>query len=170
MNLKFKIVVPVLVAALMLISGCDSSQQSSLLTRPAPDFETKTLSGESISLSSLKGKLVLINFWSTTCPPCLEEMPQFEELQKDWAKRDDVKLLMIDAGEAASTVSQYLKKFDYTFTVLLDPGFEVGKKYGIRYTPTTLIIDKDGILRISILGPFKNKAAIEKQLAQFLTN
>jgi peroxiredoxin len=169
MLIKKTILLAILAVAILVLAGCGGSQQSSQIASLAPEFELKNTAGDSITLSSLKGKLVLINFWATTCPPCLEEMPQFEALQKDWAQRGDVKLLMIDAGESAATVRNYLKDRGFTFTVLLDDKFEVGKKFNIRYTPTTLIIDKDGILRASIVGPFKNKAAIEKQVAPYLS-
>ncbi len=159
----------VLVMILILsMAACASPSPSPQIARKASPFTLKTMDGDSVSLDALKGRLILINFWSTTCPPCIEEMPYFEDLQQDWRNRDDFKLLMINTGESAAVISNFLKNHSYTFTVLLDEGFKVGQKYAIRYTPTTLVIDKNGMIKASIVGPFKNKAAIEKMVTPYL--
>lgn len=75
---------------------------------------------------------------------------------------------MIDAGESSVQVNSFLKDRNFTFTVLLDERDEVGQKYNIRYTPTTLIIDKGGILRASVVGSFANQADIEKLVAPYI--
>ena len=90
------------------------------------------------------------------------------QYNKAGSSRQDVKLLMIDAGESSAQVNSFLKDHNFTFTVLLDERDDVGQKYHIRYTPTTLIIDKDGILRASVVGSFGNQADIEKLVAPYI--
>ncbi|HSW57090.1 MAG TPA: TlpA disulfide reductase family protein [Dehalococcoidales bacterium] len=152
----------------LLFAGCTGTQQSGQSGNPAPDFSLKSATGETVSLSSLRGRVVLINFWSTTCQPCVQEMPHFEELHQEWQNRNDVKMLMINTGESAAVVKNFLDSRNLTFTVLLDEGVKIAQKYKVRYTPTTLIVDKNGIIRQSVAGAFRNKAAIEKFAAPYL--
>jgi thiol-disulfide isomerase/thioredoxin len=166
---KTRIYWAILLTLILVLTGCSKAPQTSQIARQAPEFELKNLNAESLSLSSLKGRLVLINIWATTCPSCVAEMPLFEALQQDWQNRTDVKILMVNLGESSATVSSFLKDRPFTFTVLLDERFDFGQKYNIRYTPTTLIIDQDGLLRASIVGPFKNKAAIQKVVAPYIS-
>jgi thiol-disulfide isomerase/thioredoxin len=175
---KIRVLGLILLALLLTLSGCGVSQTTggvasnskaiSPAGRPAPDFALKTPIGETVSLSSLKGRVVLINVWATTCPPCVQEMPIFESLQQDWQNRTDVKILMVDQGETADLVNRYVQSRGYTFTVLLDSDFNFALKYNIRYTPTTLLVDKEGLLRAGIIGPFVKKADILKWSAPYL--
>jgi peroxiredoxin len=158
----------ILLTAILVLAGCSSKQTDIQIARRAPAFTLKDVTGGTISLSGLKGKTVLINVWATTCPPCVEEMPLFESIQQSWQSRQDVKLLMIDEGESTVQVNSFLKDRNFSFTVLMDERDEVGLKYNIRYTPTTLIIDKDGMLRASVVGSFSKQADIEKLVAPFI--
>jgi thiol-disulfide isomerase/thioredoxin len=121
-----------------------------------------------VSLSDLRGKVVLINFWATTCPPCVEEMPTFQSLYQDWSARNDVVFLAIDTGESAGTVNDFMLANKYTFTVLLDSQYKATEDFAIQYTPTTVLIDKDGNLKYRVVGPFKDKAAILKAIGKYL--
>ncbi|KUJ90562.1 MAG: alkyl hydroperoxide reductase/Thiol specific antioxidant/Mal allergen [Thermoanaerobacter thermocopriae] len=84
----------------------------------APDFTLKDLDGNTVTLSSLRGKKVILNFWATTCPYCIIEMPALNQFIK--SHKDDTVLLAIDLGESPSKVKQYLEGKGYEFTVLLD--------------------------------------------------
>jgi hypothetical protein len=75
---------------------------------------------------------------------------------------------MVNLGQSASQVSHYLEGRNFTFTVLLDENYVTGQDYQVRYTPTTVIIDRDGVLRESIVGPFKDAAAIKKRVSPYL--
>jgi thiol-disulfide isomerase/thioredoxin len=158
----------VLLVVIFVLNGCGQNQSNLQIAKLAPAFELKDLSGNTVSLSALKGKTILINVWTTTCPPCVAEMPIFEALQQDWSQNNEVKILMIDLGESKGTVSDYIKKQKYTFSVLLDSNLDFGRTYGIRYTPSTLIIDREGILRAFIVGPFKDKNSILKTVETHL--
>jgi len=153
-----------LIAGMLLFPACSGTENTD--SSAAPDFSLNDLSGQPVSLSSLKGRTVLINFWTTTCPPCVAEMPHFQELQQDWAARDDVALLAINMGESAATVGTFIQKNNYSFPVLLDSQLNVSSKYKIRYTPTSILIGKDGQVKQKVIGPFKNKEAILKAIGE----
>jgi thiol-disulfide isomerase/thioredoxin len=154
-----------LAAVLSLVAACSGNGSQDLSS--APDFTLKNLKGESVSLYSLD-KIVLINFWATTCPPCLAEMPHFEELYQEWESRDDVAFLSINLGEDPATVKEYIASHNYSFPVLLDSAAEVSEKYQIRYIPTTVLIGKDHETKYRVVGPFKNKESIIKAIKSYL--
>jgi thiol-disulfide isomerase/thioredoxin len=153
-----------LAAVLSLAAACSANNSQNAL---APDFSLKNLNGESVSLFSFNTP-VLLNFWATTCPPCLAEMPHFQELYEDWSSRDDVAFLSINLGESSSTVKEYINSNHYSFPVLLDTGSAVSEKYQIRYIPTTLLVGKDREVKYRVVGPFKNKDSIMKAIGSYL--
>jgi thiol-disulfide isomerase/thioredoxin len=158
-----------LLITILALTGCGSAQTGQIAARLAPDFVLQDLAGQAISLDSLRGRLVVINVWATTCASCVAEMPYFQELEKDWQGRGDVQLLLVNQGESASQVKYFMDSRNYSFKVLLDTNYYFGQQYNIRFTPTTIIIDRDGILRNTIIGPFKNKKAILDMLGPYLT-
>ncbi len=129
----------------------------------APDFRLQNLDGQTISLSDLRGKPVLINFWATWCPPCRFEMPFLQQVHDGWSAKGLV-LLAIDIGESSTTVEKFMTDLNLSLTVLLDTDREVTEDYGIAAIPTTFLIDKEGIIRQKVIGAFPNKEAIESEL------
>ncbi|MBT3273531.1 MAG: redoxin domain-containing protein, partial [Spirochaetales bacterium] len=109
----------------------------------APDFTLENLNGEEITLSSLKGKVVLLNFWATWCPPCRAEMPSMQEMYL-LLEDENFELLAVDVQEPKKTVADFIEKNGYTFPILLDTSGRTGAVYGARSIPTTYIIDADG--------------------------
>ncbi len=160
-----------LILALLAPSACAITENSGpkLINSPAPDFTLKYTDGRSVKLSSLLGKTVVINFWATTCPPCVAEMPIFQQLYDEWSGRNDVVFLSIDLGEDSAKVKLFMDTRHLTFPVLLDPNFEAGQYYQVHYTPSTCLIDSQGYLKFMVVGAFQNKAALDKQLAGFVT-
>lgn len=114
--------------------------------KKAPNFTLESLNGEKISLDDLKGKKVLINFWATWCPYCVQEMPDLNKLYVE-NKDKDLVVLAVDIGETKETVESYLKDKNYEFTVLLDKNGEVANQYMIRGIPTSYLIDKEGKIK-----------------------
>lgn len=110
---------------------------------PPMDFALQDLDGGRVRLSELKGKVVVINFWTTWCPSCRIEMPDLEKLHQRF-KADDFVLLAVDLRESRQTVRQYLQAHKLSFTALLDSDGEVGQRFGIRSIPTTFILDQNG--------------------------
>lgn len=128
------------------------------IERKAPDFELPNLKGEKVRLSSFRGKVVLLNFWSKTCPPCLEEMPSLAELAHKLANRKekDIVLLTVTTDESAADAEQVLRSLfteESPFEVLVDPeGTIVGDKFGTTLYPETWYIDPEGIIRARVDG------------------
>jgi peroxiredoxin len=115
----------------------------------APDFELKTLTGETVKLSSLKGKKVMLNFWATWCPPCKAEMPEMEKfyMQKD----KDLEILAVNIDPQLD-VKGFVKKNGITFPILLDADDKVNEIYQILSIPTTYFIDSKGIIQNKFTG------------------
>ncbi|KHO62285.1 thiol-disulfide isomerase [Thermoanaerobacter sp. YS13] len=111
----------------------------------APDFTLKDLDGNTVTLSSLRGKKVILNFWATTCPYCKIEMPALNQFIK--GHKDDTVLLAIDLGEGPSKVKQYLEGKGYEFTVLLDTDLSTIYDYQVQFIPMSYFIDKNGVIR-----------------------
>jgi len=127
----------------------------------APDFTLKTINGEEISLKSLRGKKVVLNFWATWCSPCVGEMPYFQDITRTW-KEDELVVLAVNLEENISTVRNFLAGERFTFTILLDIEGAVGSRYDVSSIPRTFFIDREGIIRETKQGSFPNLAAIEE--------
>lgn len=119
----------------------------------APAFQLEDTNGNQVSLSDLRGKVVLVNFWATWCPPCIEEMPSMETLNKAMAGYDFVMLAINTEENGRNTVADFLKKTPYTFPVLYDDKGVVQKRYGVFKFPESFIVGKDGIVAEKIIGP-----------------
>jgi peroxiredoxin len=124
--------------------------------RRAPAFALKDMQGNSVTLESLKGKVVVLNFWTKTCGPCLEEMPELAELTKVLRDRHDVVVLAVSTDEGPEDVKPTLQtvlREPPPFAVLFDPDLRVVRdKYGTRLFPETWFIDKQGIIRARFDG------------------
>lgn len=127
-----------------------SSAQSNARSK-APDFTLKDLNGNSVTLESLKGKVVYLNFWATWCPWCVKELPDVETVYKQY-KDKDVVILAVDIGESEQDVRNYVNQYKYTFPVLLDTAQDVARQYGARSIPLSVFIDKNGELAQQHLG------------------
>jgi len=135
---------------------CALSPNYAARARRAPDFEFKNLAGKPVRLSSFRGKVVILNFWSRACPPCLEEMPSLELLAQRLSKRSDAVLLAISTdesvAEAAGAITSLLGESS-ALEVLVDPGGdEVRRLFGTRLFPETWFIDPEGVVRARIDG------------------
>lgn len=131
----------------------------------ARDIVLTDMSGKQVSLDSFKGKTVVLNFWATWCPPCRGEMPEFDELNKEFQKTGEAVLLAVNLTdgkrETPERVAEFLRKTGYTMTVLLDEKQEAASFFGVRYIPTTFILDKDGRLAGQIQGATTKDAVLE---------
>ena len=159
-----------LIGVIIAPAACSITENSGpkLINQPAPNFNLKDLDGRGVSLNGLLGKTVVINFWATTCPPCVLEMPIFQKLYEEWSSRSDVVFLSVNLGEDAAKVRLFMDLRHFTFPVLLDSSFEAGQYYQIHYMPTTCLVDSQGYLKFTSVGAFKDKAALDKQIAGFI--
>lgn len=135
----------------------------------APDFTVEMLDGSKVKLSSLRGKVVLINFWATWCPPCRQEMSHLQEGVIDHFAGREVVVLPISRGEDRTTVESFVKKMGYTFPVGLDKSQAIYRQYASNYIPRSVVVGKDGKVVYVAVGYDEEiakevNAAIEKAL------
>lgn len=115
----------------------------------APDFELKTLAGDTVKLSDLKGKKVMLNFWATWCPPCKAEMPAMEEFHKEAG--DDVVILAVNIDPHLD-VKAFIDENGITFPIPLDEEDKVNETYQVLSIPTTYFIDTKGNIGNKYIG------------------
>ena len=127
-----------------------------LISEPAPDFTLFDLDGRKISLSELKGKVVVLDFWATWCGPCLASFPGMKKAVEIYQDDSNVKFLFVNTWERVDNVKQnaidFIKKNNYPFHVLLDDKNEVIEKYKVSGIPTKFIIDKNSNIRFMNVG------------------
>ncbi len=130
----------------------------------APVFSLKKPDGTEISLKDYRGKVVVLNFWATWCPPCRAEMPSFEQLWRDMRDRDVV-VLAVHVGPGAEKVRNFVRSFGLTFPVVVDDRHIVSQHYGVRSMPTTVILAPDGRVEYVAFGGREwNSPVIEQAL------
>lgn len=115
----------------------------------APDFELKTLAGDTVKLSDLKGKKVMLNFWATWCPPCKAEMPAMEEFHKEAG--DEVVILAVNIDPHLD-VKAFVDENGITFPIPLDAEDKVNETYQVLSIPTTYFIDTKGNIGNKYIG------------------
>ena len=115
----------------------------------AGNFALKTLEGEPVALEETRGKVVVLDFWATWCPPCREELPYIEKLRQEFAGQ--VQFYGIN-DEESGTVKDFLRKHAYELPVLMDGKRQVHRQYGVSAIPTMLIIDRQGVIREHFIG------------------
>lgn len=115
------------------------------------DFELQNLAGEKVKLSSLKGRVVFLNFWATWCGPCRSEMPS---MQRMYEKLHDegLEILAVDLQEEKSLVERFAKELSLKFPILLDSAGAVGAQYNARAIPTTYLFDRKGFIFARAVG------------------
>jgi cytochrome c biogenesis protein CcmG/thiol:disulfide interchange protein DsbE len=128
----------------------------------ANDFALENLKGESVRLSDLRGKVVVVNFWATWCIPCVEEMPSFQEFQNQYP---DFVMLGIDQQEGLEQVRTFLEGKGIEYQILLDYNAKVAGSYKVFMLPTTFFIDQDGMIRFRHYG-----IMTPDQMAYYLRN
>lgn len=112
---------------------------------PAPVVSFKTINGEQISLQSLRGKVVMVNFWATSCSTCVQEMPQMVETYNKYKDRGFEFIAVAMSYDPANYVLNFAQTRQLPFKVALDVDGEAAKSFGdVKLTPTTFLIDKDG--------------------------
>lgn len=121
--------------------------------KPAPALKLADLDGKAHDLAALKGKVVLINFWATWCPPCRREMPSMERLKQTLVGEPFV-VLAVDVGEDADTIEAFTSQLDVvpTFPILLDTRSRAMQAWKVAGLPTTYLVDKQGRVVASAIG------------------
>ncbi len=136
----------------------------------APDFQAKALGGQALSLSGLKGKVVLLDFWATWCGPCEETIPHLIELHAKKRERG-LEVVGISVDDYPEDVPAFVKSHGMKYPVFVDAEKEVMDLYGVRNVPTTVLVDRTGKVRGRWLGAGEEveaelDAAIDALLAE----
>ena len=108
-----------------------------------PPFALKDTKGETHDLADLRGQVVVVNFWASWCPPCVEEMPSLERLQ-DRMEGKPFKLLAVNMGEDEDRVRPFIEEMGYTYPILLNPPQEMTREHNVRGLPVSFIVGPDG--------------------------
>ncbi|MCW9059155.1 MAG: TlpA family protein disulfide reductase [Gammaproteobacteria bacterium] len=121
------------------------------LGKPAPEFTLPDTEGRSHQLSDYRGKVVVLNFWATWCPPCREEMPAMERLHQ-LVGDENIAVVAINVGEDEDTIFRFTGDYPVTFPLLMDLGGRIVEEYPVIGLPTTYIIDPAGVIRHRAVG------------------
>jgi peroxiredoxin len=119
----------------------------------APEFLLKTINGGSVNLADLRGKVVMVHFWATWCPPCVEEIPTLDKLYRSLAGKDFMMLAVSEDEGGAGAVASFLQQNRLNLPVLLDNNGDVARLYGTYKLPETYIVDRQGVVRYKAIGP-----------------
>jgi peroxiredoxin len=136
------------------LTACSTrdAPQPAVEGKPAPDFTLVDLAGQKTRLSDLKGKVVLVNFWATWCPPCREEIPSMANLNRIMAGKPFRMLaISIDQG-GKEAVESFFRKSRTILPALLDTNGAVSKLYGTTGVPETFVIDRKGVIIKKVIG------------------
>jgi peroxiredoxin len=120
----------------------------------APDFTLKDVNGRTVALSSLKGKVILLNFWASWCPPCRAEMPSLNRLYNE-IKAKGFEVVAVSSDNSLSHIREFLVKSRVDFTVLFDEKKTVTLQYKVFSMPTTFLIDKEGFIVEKYYGEYE---------------
>jgi thiol-disulfide isomerase/thioredoxin len=136
------------VALVCLLPRCTRQPQESI---PAPNFSLRTLDGQEITLSELKGKVVLLDFWATWCGPCKDSIPYLAQLYNiNREKGIELIGMNVDKGDIG-IVRHFVKSMDIPYPIIITPE-DVARNFGVSALPTTILIDKKGKIRGKIVG------------------
>ena len=134
----------------------------------APDFTLKDVQGSNVSLSSLKGKVVLLNFWASWCPPCKAEMPSMNTLYKE-IRAKGFEIVAVSTDNSLSPIKEFLAKSRVDFTVLFDEKKAVSREYKVFSMPTTFLIDRKGFIVEKYYGEYDwTDPEVKKQINKLL--
>jgi len=150
------------IATILLVPEASGAAMAELLekvnlsvySRPTipPDFDGRTVDNREMSLRSLQGKVVVLNFWATWCLECRPEMPGFERLHREFSARG-LAVIGINAREGSAAIREYAKELGLTFPLLLDDSGKINSSYGVIGLPTTFLIGRDGRAIALAVGP-----------------
>ena len=122
--------------------------------RPAEDYTATTLEGDSISLASLRGEVVLLNLWATWCGPCRTETPYLQSLFEDYKDQGfSIVGVSLDTGDASEDIEIFVEEYGVSYTILHDPMMKGMDLYQVLGLPATFLVDREGILRWMRYGP-----------------
>jgi len=158
------------VTALFLILGCGGSESTGPTDEPTTeygsqagqkpvDFTLTDLEGRSVSLASLKGKAVFLNFWATWCGPCVAEMPDIERIHQTLGTQ--IVVVGINLGEPVAQVRAFVQANGFTWTFLQDTTDQVGSAYGVSAIPTSIFVNSQGVITSRQVGMMSYNSMVQ---------
>lgn len=153
MNRRFILIVLIFLGAVAYFGYFAPESSGVQVGEQAPAFSLRDQSGQVISLQSLSGTPVLLNFWATWCPPCVWEMPSLQGLA-DHFSAQDLKVIAVSVDEQGwPVINSFLQTVPLDFTIVLDPTGEVASQYGTYQLPETYLLDANGKVLQKYIGP-----------------
>jgi peroxiredoxin len=135
----------------------------------APDFTTKTINGETVKLSDLRGKIVLVNIWASWCPPCRAEMPAIEHTYQEYKDKGFV-VLAVDSTvqDTRANAQAFVDENKLSFPILMDETGEITRLYHVQSLPTSFFIGPDGVIREVVVGGPMAQALLSSRVEKLL--
>lgn len=136
---------------------------------PAPDFTLPTLDNETVTLSDLRGQVIILNLWTSWCPPCREEMPALNEVYQRY-KEDGLVVLAVNSTvqDSEAAAREFAAEYAFEFPILLDHDGIVTRAYQLQSLPTTFFIDRRGVIQTIVPGGPLRVSYIETKLSPLL--
>jgi peroxiredoxin len=151
-RVKTRVVVTVFFASFLFNVGCSEKSQPPIVGEPVPEIVLPDLEGKTFRLSQLRGKVVLLNFWASWCPPCVDEMPSLEKLHRALQAKG-LEVVAISVDDSMEVIENFKKEYNLSFRMLFDKDAKVAHGFETFKYPETYIVDRDGILLSKIVGP-----------------
>lgn len=139
-------------AFLIQLAACGDQATIPSFGQPVADIALPDLDGKTVRLSDFRGQVVLVNFWATWCPPCVEEMPSLQKLQEVLGDKG-LHVLAISVDDNLEDVEKFQKDLQVTLPILLDPGAKVAHSFATFKFPETYVVDREGKLAAKVIGP-----------------
>ena len=133
----------VLASVGLFATACDRGDRPALIGKKAPEF-TVSDGKQSLDLKSYRGRIVVLNFWATSCVPCIEEIPTLAELQR---RMPNISVVAVSSDDDDALYRKFLSEYHVNFVTVRDPSYRVPHMYGTVKIPETYIIDRKGVLR-----------------------
>ena len=134
----------------LVVTGCDRGVHPELVGKPAPDFRV-TDEDRTVALSDLRGKVVVLNFWASWCPPCVEETPSMIAMQEKM--KGHVTIFAVSTDSSRTAYQRFLRDYKTNFLTVRDAEQKSNSLYGTFVYPESYIIDTTGTVRRKVVGP-----------------
>ncbi|MCQ8117264.1 TlpA family protein disulfide reductase [Methylomonas rosea] len=157
---------PAILSAILLAASTSATALEQ--NEAAPNCDAKLASAQSFNIKSYHGKVVLVDFWATWCPPCLKSIPFFNHLYQQLSK-DQFEIIAINVDEDDDTLQQFLNEHSVNYPIALDPQGKCPNSFGVKAMPSSYIIDKQGVVRHIHLGyRDEDQTSIQNEIDQLI--